>query len=100
MKGSEGKAEFKKQLEPHVPNDNLYRKKMGFSIPLAQWLRGPLEAKMTKLLTSKTFQQTNIFQAEKVSKMIDEHVTGKNDHSAALWTLMMLGQFIERESQK
>ena len=100
LKGSEGKAEFKKQLEPHVPNDNLYRKKMGFSIPLAQWLRGPLEAKMTKLLTSKTFQQTNIFQAEKVSKMIDEHVTGKNDHSAALWTLMMLGQFIERESQK
>ena len=98
LKGSEGKAEFKKQLEPHVPNDNLYRKKMGFSIPLAQWLRGPLEAKMTKLLTSKTFQQTNIFQAEKVSKMIDEHVTGKNDHSAALWTLMMLGQFIERES--
>tara|TARA_R110001583_G_scaffold7158_6_gene35672 strand:- start:18810 stop:20711 length:1902 start_codon:yes stop_codon:yes gene_type:complete len=100
LQGSEGKAEFKKQLEPHVPNDNLYRKKMGFSIPLAQWLRGPLKAKMTKLLTSETFQQTNIFQAEKISKIINEHVTGKSDHSAALWTLMMLGQFIEREAKK
>ncbi len=98
--GSEGKAEFKKQLEPHVPHDNLYRKKMGFSIPLAQWLRGPLKEKMTKLLTSPAFTQTNIFQAEKISKIINEHITEKSDHSAALWTLMMLGQFIEREAQK
>jgi len=98
--GSEGKAKFKKQLEPHVPHDNLYRKKMGFSIPLAQWLRGPLKEKMTKLLTSPAFTKTNIFQAEQISKVIDEHVTGKNDHSASLWTLMMLGQFIEREAQK
>ncbi len=99
LKGSEGKAEFKKLLEPHVPHDNLYRKKMGFSIPLAQWLRGPLKEKMTNLLTSTAFQQTNIFNINKLSKMISEHVTGKSDHSAALWTLMMLGQFIERESQ-
>jgi asparagine synthase (glutamine-hydrolysing) len=100
LKGSEGKAEFKKQLEPHVPNDNLYRNKMGFSIPLAQWLRGPLKSKMTTLLTSKTFQQTSIFVADKINKIIKEHVTGKSDHSAALWTLMMLGQFIEREAKK
>jgi asparagine synthase (glutamine-hydrolysing) len=98
LKGGEGKAEFKKQLEPHVPNDNLYRKKMGFSIPLAQWLRGPLQAKMTKLLTSKTFQQTSIFEAQQINKLIKEHETGNSDHSAALWTLMMLGQFIEKES--
>jgi len=96
----EGKAEFKKQLEPHVPHDNLYRKKMGFSIPLAQWLRGPLKNKMIKLLTSEIFQQTNIFEAKKITKMIDEHITSKSDHSAALWTLMMLGQFIKRESHK
>ena len=97
LKGSEGKAEFKKKLEPHVPYDNLYRKKMGFSIPLAQWLRGPLKAKMTKLLTSEIFQQTSVFEAQKINRILNEHVTGKSDHSAALWTLMMLGQFIERE---
>jgi len=100
LNGNEGKAEFKKQLEPHVPHDNLYRKKMGFSIPLAQWLRGPLQEKMTRLLTSTAFKKTNIFNANKISKMISEHAVGKSDHSAALWTLMMLGQFIERESQR
>jgi len=100
LKGSEGKAKFKELLEPHVPYDNLYRKKMGFSIPLSQWLRGPLKDKMSNLLTSIAFQQTNIFNIKKLSSMINEHITGKSDHSAALWTLMMLGQFIEREAQK
>eukprot|EP00487_Bulimina_marginata_P000386 TRINITY_DN1070_c0_g1_i2.p1 TRINITY_DN1070_c0_g1~~TRINITY_DN1070_c0_g1_i2.p1 ORF type:complete len:137 (+),score=8.60 TRINITY_DN1070_c0_g1_i2:240-650(+) len=41
----EGKASLKKQLEPHVPEENLYRKKMGFSVPLAEWMRGPLSKK-------------------------------------------------------
>lgn len=100
LQGSEGKAEFKKQLEPHVPHDNLYRKKMGFRIPLSAWLRGPLKEKMTMLLTSEAFQNTNIFQVNSINKMIDEHVTGKKDHWAALWTLMMLGQFIEKEANK
>lgn len=96
----EGKAVFKKQLEPHVPHDNLYRKKMGFSIPLAQWLRGPLKNKMEALLTSSTFNRLNLFKTDEIAKLIKEHCQGKSDHSAALWTLMMLGQFIEVEAKK
>ena len=98
--GKEGKASFKKSLEAHVPHDNLYRKKMGFRIPLAQWLRGPLKEKMTKLLTSDVFVKTDIFKQDNINQLIIEHCSGKNDHAAALWTLMMLGQFIEQESQR
>jgi len=100
LENGEGKAVFKKELEPHVPHDNLYRKKMGFSIPLAQWLRGPLKDKMQKLLTSQVFINTDFFEQDKINKLINEHVTNKNDHAASLWTLMMLGQFIEREDLK
>jgi asparagine synthase (glutamine-hydrolysing) len=100
LNDGEGKAVFKKELEPHVPHDNLYRQKMGFSIPLAQWLRGPLKDKMTKLLTSEVFVGTQIFNQNKINKLISEHTSSKNDHAAALWTLMMLGQFIEQESQR
>jgi len=95
----EGKAAFKKELEPHVPYDNLYRKKMGFSIPLSQWLKGPLNNKMQHLLTSKAFVDTNIFNNKNIEKMIKEHTVGTKDHASSLWTLMMLGQFIERESK-
>lgn len=100
LQGGEGKAEFKKQLEPHVPHDNLYRKKMGFSIPLAQWLKGPLQEKMEYLLTSNAFVETKIFNTHNINKMMKEHVTGVKDHASSLWTLMMLGQFIEKESAK
>jgi asparagine synthase (glutamine-hydrolysing) len=100
LKGSEGKAEFKRLLEPHVPHDNLYRKKMGFRIPLSEWLRGPLKEKMTKLLTSTEFQRTNIFEIKKINKMISEHVSNEKDHAASLWTLMMLGLFIKNESAR
>ncbi|MCH2055388.1 MAG: amidotransferase 1, exosortase A system-associated [Thalassotalea sp.] len=97
LKQGEGKVIFKKLLEPHVPNDNLYRKKMGFSIPLAQWLRGPLKEKMQHLLASTAIADTQIFAMDKLTNMVNEHLSGKSDHSAALWTLMMLGQFIEKE---
>jgi len=96
----EGKAVFKKELESHVPYDNLYRKKMGFSIPLSQWLKGPLKNKMQHLLTSKAFVDTNIFNNKNIEKMIREHTVGTKDHASSLWTLMMLGQFIERESKR
>jgi asparagine synthase (glutamine-hydrolysing) len=96
----EGKACLKKELEPHVPHDNLYRKKMGFSVPLAQWLRGPLNSLMIELLSAEAFVQTNIFNAKKIDKMIAEHTASIRDHSSALWTLMMLGLFIKKELNK
>jgi asparagine synthase (glutamine-hydrolysing) len=98
LKG-EGKALFKKALEPHLPHDNLYRKKMGFSIPLAQWLRGPLKSKMETLLSSPALAQTQIFNSQQLQHFMQEHISGKKDHADALWTLMMLAMFIKKESQ-
>ncbi|ALO36464.1 asparagine synthetase B [Colwellia sp. MT41] len=96
----EGKAALKKQLESHVPHDNLYRKKMGFSVPLAEWLRGPLKDKLRSLITSEAFMATGIFQSEKINIMLEDHLANKKNHADSLWTLMMLGLFIERESAK
>ena len=46
LRGTEGKYLFKKALEPYLPHEVLYRKKMGFSVPLASWFRGPLKDKV------------------------------------------------------
>jgi asparagine synthase (glutamine-hydrolysing) len=46
IQGQEGKYLFKKAMEPHLPNDVLYRPKMGFSVPLARWFRGPLKQRV------------------------------------------------------
>src|SRR5690606_2792565 len=47
-----GKYGLKKALEPHLPQDVLYRQKMGFAVPLAEWFRGPLRQRLQEKLTS------------------------------------------------
>lgn len=94
LRDGEGKFSFKKALEPHLSSDNLYRKKMGFSIPLAQWLRGPLAGKLKSTLLSEPVLDSGLFSSQQLQKMLNEHQSGRNDHADALWTLMMLGQFI------
>ena len=97
LKNGEGKASLKAALEPHLPHDNLYRKKMGFSVPMAEWLRGPLKPKLESLLFSETFEQQGIFDTAQLRKIVDEHTSGRFDHAASLWTIMMLAQFIVRD---
>jgi len=46
LRGSEGKYILKKSLEPYLPNDVLYRRKMGFGVPLGKWFRGPLKQRL------------------------------------------------------
>ncbi|NVK54905.1 MAG: amidotransferase 1, exosortase A system-associated [Alteromonadaceae bacterium] len=96
----ETKALLKKALESYVPHDNLYRSKMGFSVPLADWLRGPLKDRMFSVLQSDVMQQSGIFNTAELNKKMQQHVSGKFDHSAALWTLLMLGLFLQNESEE
>ena len=93
----EGKSLFKKALEPFLSNDTLYRKKMGFSVPMAEWLRGPLKEKMLALFSSEHVAKHAIFDQKELMKKAQEHISGKYDHAAALWTIMMLCQFLVKE---
>lgn len=93
----EGKFSFKKALEPFLSDDTLYRKKMGFSVPMAEWLRGPLKEKMLNLLSSELVVRHAIFDQNELMKKAQEHISGKYDHAAALWTIMMLCQFLVKE---
>ena len=50
LHGGNGKHFFKKAMEPHLPDDVLYRPKMGFAVPMARWLRGPLRQRVRNAL--------------------------------------------------
>jgi asparagine synthase (glutamine-hydrolysing) len=94
LKGQEGKYIFKKAMEPWLPNDVLYRPKMGFSVPLARWLRGPLRAQTRQALQSGALAQTGWFDAGRIATLLDEHEGGQLDHSTPLWTLLMFDAFL------
>ena len=90
LRGQEGKYLLKKSLEPHLPNDVLYRDKMGFGVPLAKWFRGPLKDRLRRdLLESGGLAATGLFNQRYLARLVDEHQSGMRDHSAPLWTLLM-----------
>jgi asparagine synthase (glutamine-hydrolysing) len=94
LKGRQGKYIFKKALEPHVAPEILYREKMGFGVPLADWFRGPLRDRVGSALTGPVLQDTGLFDRAAVAKLVDQHCAGLRDHSAALWALLMFESFI------
>jgi asparagine synthase (glutamine-hydrolysing) len=94
IRGNEGKVLLKKALEPALPNDVLYRPKMGFSVPLARWFRGPLAARMRSAVLGDRLLGTGWFDAGQLRRMADDHVSGRSDHSSALWTVLMFDAFL------
>jgi asparagine synthase (glutamine-hydrolysing) len=94
LRGQEGKWLFKKALEPMLPNDVLYRPKMGFSVPLARWLRGPLKARLEAACRGERLADTGRFDMDRLSGMVDEHLAGSRDFSAPLWSVLMFDAFL------
>ena len=94
--GGEGKYVFKKAFEPLLPHDILYRPKMGFSVPLASWLRGPLVERMRESVLSQRMLDSGYFNAETLRTLIDQHLSRQYDHSTALWMLIMFDAFLRQ----
>lgn len=93
LKGQTGKYILKKALEPYLPNDVLYRKKMGFSVPLSNWFRGPLKETVQQRLLGEEFLDSGLFNADYLRQLVAQHQSGVRDNSASIWTLMMLESF-------
>lgn len=98
LQQGQGKYVLKKAMEDRLPEDLLYRPKMGFRVPLADWFRGPLNAKLKQYLNSPSMSSCGIFNMETVNNWIDQHQRGQFDHSAGLWALLMFAGFMEQKA--
>jgi asparagine synthase (glutamine-hydrolysing) len=96
LKGTEGKYIFKKSLEPHLSQDILYRKKMGFGVPLASWFRGPLKEKVNTAILGEKLSGTGMFNQKYLKHLVDQHQSGVRDYSAPIWSLLMFESFLHR----
>ena len=94
MKRGEGKYLLKKAMEPYLPNDIMYRPKMGFAVPLARWFRGPLRQRVRDSLLNGQIAETGWFNQKTIEQMVDQHESGRSDHSTPLWTLLMYDAFL------
>lgn len=85
----EKKYILKKAFGRLLPPDILYRKKMGFSVPLAHWLRNELKVTAEEKLFQSENGLSNYFKPVEIKNIWLEHQQGIRDHSTALWSLLM-----------
>ncbi|MCB1954761.1 MAG: amidotransferase 1, exosortase A system-associated [Rhodocyclaceae bacterium] len=100
LRGQEGKYLLKKGMEPLLPNDVLYRPKMGFAVPLARWFRGPLRERVREAMLGETLASTGLFDVEYLRHLCDAHQSGARDYSASLWTVMMFEAFLRNSGYR
>ena len=88
IRGGETKWLLRRVLDRYVPRDLVSRPKMGFGIPLASWLRGPLRAWAEDLLDPSRLGG-GLLDVVAVRKLWMEHVGGQRNWAYALWTILM-----------
>ncbi|WP_271009331.1 XrtA/PEP-CTERM system amidotransferase [Paucibacter sp. B51] len=96
IRGQEGKYLLKKSMEPLLPDEVLYRPKMGFAVPLARWFRGPLKQRVQDAVLGPRLAATGWFNREYLQHLVEAHQSGARDYSAPLWTLLMFEAFLRQ----
>ncbi|GLR70927.1 asparagine synthase (glutamine-hydrolyzing) [Agaribacter marinus] len=92
----EKKYLLKEAFKDYLPDDILYRKKMGFSVPLAKWFREEIKLIAEKFLIKNAKGLPTIFNMARVNDYWQQHQTNKADHSAILWSMLMFEMWWQR----
>lgn len=88
--GAERKRVFKKSAAQLLPPEILSRKKQGFRLPIAEWLRGALRDTAGELLLGKTATQRGYFNKPELERLWQDHQSGRADKAHQIWLLMLL----------
>lgn len=83
-------------LARYLPPSSIDRPKRGFSIPLAEWLRGPLKTWADDLLSRDKLAQEGIFDADRVQNVWKRHLAGTESNATGLWNILMVRIWAER----
>ena len=88
---------LRKVLDKHVPRHLIERPKMGFGVPIGEWMRGPLRAWAEELLDEKAMRQDGLFSVEPIRAKWAEHVSGRRNWEHYLWNVITFQAWIRAE---
>jgi asparagine synthase (glutamine-hydrolysing) len=97
---NETKWPLKQILYKYVPQKLIERPKMGFSVPLADWLRGPLREWAEELLSEKRLKEDGFFESSSIRKIWLEHLSLKFNWQHKIWNVLMFQSWLDNTRKK
>jgi asparagine synthase (glutamine-hydrolysing) len=91
-----GKWVLRQVLDRYVPRNLIDRPKAGFAVPLGEWLRGPLRDWAQSLLCREKLKREGFLNAEVITLMWHQHLSGSYDRSPYLWNVLMFQAWLAK----
>lgn len=96
MRGFQTKSLLKKVAARLVPREVVYRRKMGFGVPIGKWFREEMKGFVREVLLSERSLTRGIIKPAVLRQYVEEHTSAKRDHSFQLWAFLMLELWYQR----
>jgi asparagine synthase (glutamine-hydrolysing) len=100
MQPGRGKAILRKLLYRRIPAELVERPKVGFSVPLAKWLRGPLRDWANTLLDPAALAKSELLDPEPVQRVWKRFGQGRTELAQGLWAILMLRAWEDLEWER
>ena len=97
IRKGESKWLLRRVLQKYVPKELIERPKMGFSLLLDSWLRGPLRDWAESLLDESRLRQQGFFNTRPILQKWAEHISGQRNWQHHIWGVLMFQAWLELE---